>query len=670
MLREMKKINQIIIFGMLLFLITINVSCNSQTKAIVTSDKADKIDELVSLYSDYEGFNGSILVAHEGKVIYKKGVGLANMEWDIPNQVDTKFMIASITKQFTAMLIMQLVAENKLELHKPISTYLPDYPKENGNQITIHHLLTHSSGLARDASKDEKKYKKPKDMVNQFAESPLKFIPGKRFEYSNSGYTLLGYIIETITKKTYEEVLKDRIFKPLNMKNSGYYKHRPLIKGMSSGYNKSWGKYFDINYSDESSAYAAGAIYSTVEDMFIWDQALHTETLLPKKFMDLIFKKHIADSEEGGYYGYGWEFKVKSIGNTTNKIETVGHSGRISGYRALYTKIQSSNSSIILFNNTSRAFFNGITIAITGILNDKSYDFPLKPLAMFMTKEIEEKGIEKGILFYKEHKDLNDYYVSEQKLIIEGYKLLHAGNTKDAAKVFKLSTEVFPNKDNPYDSYAEALMELGRNKEAIKNYKKSLLLNPENENAKKMLKKLTGKEVEKVSILETENTWGKEVFTFPLRFAKDIKYKGFEEAHFPKGWRKEDSNEFWSYVFAWNINLVEELTSKELEKNLQIYFDGLMTSVNKEKGKTLPKTVVEINELENSNGVSKFIGTVNIYDSFITRKPLLLNISVEKQDCKQQNKSIILFRFSPKGFDNEIWNTLNDIKLHTDSCNY
>lgn len=478
-----------VLFLVITLFVLISNSCgqtNSENHKI--SSYPDKINELVSLYAEYDGFNGSVLVAHEGKIIYKKGFGLANMEWDIPNQTDTKFMIASITKQFTAMLIIQLVAENKLDLHKPISTYLPDYPKENGDQITIHHLLTHSSGLG-DAPNNDKKYMKPKDMVNQFAEVPLKFKPGERFSYSNGGYTLLGYIIETITEKTYEDVLKDKIFTPLNMKNSGFYKHRPIIKNMSSGYNKSWGNYFDIDYSDESSAYAAGAIYSTVEDLFLWNQALYSETLLPKKYLDLIFTKHI-EASFGGHYGYGWELVKKPIGNTLEMAETIGHSGTISGYCALQTIIPSSNSSIIFLNNTRRAFLNAMTTAITSILNDKPYDFPLKPLAMFMTRKIDKEGIKKGILFYKEHKGLNDYYVSEQELIVEGYKLLHVGNAKDAAEVFKLSTEVFPNKDNPYDSYAEALMELGKNEEAIKNYKKSLLLNPKNDNAKKMLKRL------------------------------------------------------------------------------------------------------------------------------------------------------------------------------------
>ena len=492
----MKKYYLFLHICLLVFVLFIVTSCTGQSNSIVENNnaisinkaKADKIDKIIGLYTDYGGFNGSVLVSHEGEIIYKKGFGFANMEWDIPNQVNTKFQIASVTKQFTAMLIMQLVADNKLDLHKPISNYLPDYPKKSGDIITIHHLLTHSSGIPN-VNNGEKVFR-PKEMVNQFAGEQLQFTPGERFEYSNSGYVLLGYIIEKMIGKKYDEILQDKIFKPLNMNSTGFYRHRPLIKNMSSGYNKAFEDYFNIDYSDESSAYSAGAIYSTVEDLFLWDQALYSETLLPKKYLDLIFTKHIADPDYGGYYGYGWELINRDIGNTNNSIETISHGGSINGYRSSFKRIPSSKSSIILLNNTNHAFLNAITKAVIGILYDKTYDFPRKPIAKFMVEVMEKEGIEKAISFYKEHKDLDDYYISEQELIVAGYRLLHKGNAKDAAEVFKLSIEVFPDKDNPYDSYAEALMALEKNEEAIKNYKKSLQLNPNNNNAKKMLKKL------------------------------------------------------------------------------------------------------------------------------------------------------------------------------------
>ena len=408
------------------------------------------------------------------------------MEWDIPNETDTKFQIASLTKSFTAMLIMQLVNEGKLDLEKPISTYLPNYPRENANKINIHQLLTHTSGIPN--VKNDTKVNRPEDMVNQFANEPLDFEPGTNFEYSNSGYTLLGFIIETVTEKTYEKVLKEKIFNPLKMENSGYYKHRPIIKKMSSGYTTWYPDYFDVDKSDESSAYSAGGLYSTVDDMLLWNNALSNESLLPQKYMDMIFTKHSPDGD--GHYGYGWELRKMTIGNTSETIETVGHSGRMSGYRTSIVRIPETNSSVILFNNTSNAFLNGINKAIFAILNDKSYDFPVKPITIYMDRTIEKEGIDKGILFFKDNRSNPEYYVSEDELILSGYHFLRNGNFDTATKIFKLATETFPNKYNTHHSYAEGLMKFGKRKEALESYKKSFKLNPNNRNAEYMIEKL------------------------------------------------------------------------------------------------------------------------------------------------------------------------------------
>jgi CubicO group peptidase (beta-lactamase class C family) len=470
----------------LLFLVS---SCSGQSNSDTdrgVKTKIDKINEIISLYSDYDGFNGAIAVSHKGNTLYKKGFGFANMEWDIPNKTDTKFQIASLTKSFTAMLIMQLVNERKLDLQKPISAYLPDYPKENADKINIHQLLTHTSGIPN--SKSDKKVSRPKDMVNQFANEPLNFVPGTNFDYSNSGYTLLGFIIETVTGKPYQKVLNEKIFEPLKMENSGFYKHRPIIKKMSSGYSTWYPDYFDVDNSDESSAYSAGGLYSTVDDMLLWNNALTNESLLPKKYMDMIFTKHSPDGD--GHYGYGWELRKMPIGNTSKTIETIGHGGRISGYRTSIVHIPETNSCVILFNNTGNAFLNGINTAIFAILNDQTYDLPLKPITLFMDRIIEKKGIDKGIEFFKAHSNNVEYYVSEDYLILSGYHFLKKDNFDEAIKIFKLATETFPNRYNPHYSYAEGLMKIGKNTEALASYKKSLILNPNNGRAVRMIERL------------------------------------------------------------------------------------------------------------------------------------------------------------------------------------
>lgn len=317
--------------AVILFVATLTVSF-AQTKTA-------QLDGLLDKYTEYGQFNGSVLVADNGKVIYKKGFGMANMEWDIPNTPDTKHRLGSITKQFTAMLIMQLVAEGKLDLQATVSTYILDYSKVNGEKITIHQLLTHTSGTPNYTSfpnffddMSRNPYT-PTEMVRTFADSTLNFTPGERFEYSNSGYNVLGAIIEKVTGKTYEEVLQEKIFDPLKMKDSGYDHHDNVIKKRATGYSMKGNIAENSDYIDMSTPYAAGALYSTVEDLYLWDQALYTEKLLPKKYMDMMFEKYIPAF--GEHYGYGWLIGNFPVGNTKDSIAIIGHGGGINGFNTL-----------------------------------------------------------------------------------------------------------------------------------------------------------------------------------------------------------------------------------------------------------------------------------------------------------------------------------------------
>ena len=455
--------------------------------------KIEKIDALISTCVEYGKFNGSVLVAEKGEIIYKKGFGFANMEWDIPNRPDTKHRLASITKQFTAMLIVQLAAENKLKLDVPISTYLPDYPKKNGDRITIHHLLTHTSGTPnytsfpnyRDMMRNPHR---PAEIVNLFADSALEFTPGEKFNYSNSGYVLLGSIIENISGKTYEEVLQEKIFMPLKMINTGYDHSSPIMKNRAAGYYKNGNTFVNANYIDMSTPYAAGAIYSTVEDLYLWDQALYREQLLPKKYMDLLFEKHTPSW--GQHYGYGWEIGSTQIGNTKEYVQTIGHGGSINGFNTQITRIPSDQSLILLLNNTGGAPLNDMIKAINGILHDKPYDLPKKSMANSLLDKIEKDGIETALSYYKEIKESNDYYLDENEMNLSGYQLLESEKVKAAVAVFKINREAFPNSFNVYDSYGEALMVLGDTTQAIENYKKSVQLNPDNKGGIKILKEL------------------------------------------------------------------------------------------------------------------------------------------------------------------------------------
>lgn len=472
---------------------TMNWALDGNGKLLSIEDnlKIQKIDQLVSTFAQYGQFNGTILVAENGKLLYKKGFGMANFDWSNLNQPDTKLRLASVTKQFTAMLIMQLVVEKKLHLNVPISSYLTDYP--NAEKITIHHLLTHTAGIPNYTSFPNyrdvmNKSLKPEEIVTLFANSALLFTPGEKHEYSNSGYVLLGIIIEKATGKTLDTVLNEKILLPLNMHNTGFEQTGKVLKNRASGYDKFGISYHNTSYIDMSIAYSAGGMYSTVEDMLLWDQALYTEQLIPKKYMDLIFAKHIPFY--GRHYGYGWEIGNMAKGNSNELIEVYNHSGVINGFNSLITRIPDDKSTIILLSNVSNAPLHFMSKSIGGILYGKTYDLPKKSLAYSLESTIIENGLVKGKLFYELVKDSVNYYHNENEMNLAGYDLLQSGKKEAAAFVFQLNVNAFPNSFNAYDSYGEALMSLGKKEAAIENYKKSVIFNPTNESGLKVLQDL------------------------------------------------------------------------------------------------------------------------------------------------------------------------------------
>jgi CubicO group peptidase (beta-lactamase class C family) len=461
-------------------------------KKATGQNKANQIDQLMNKYAEYGQFNGSVLVAEKGKIIYKKGFGMANREWNIPNESDTKHLLASITKQFTSMLILQLMEKDKLRLDDPISAYLPDYPKLNGDKITIHHLLSNASGIPNYTSFPnffEKMGRNPfdlKEMIKTFADSTLQFKPGEKFAYSNSGFIVLGAIIEKVTGKKYEECLQEYILNPLKMHNTGYNHQETVLKNRSSGYEMNGKVYTNAKFSD---AYAAGALYSTAEDLYLWDQALYSDQLISSKSRDLLFGRHV-QIDTGKYYGYGW-----FINENSDKTKTVEHSGGIFGYNILISRVPTDKHLVVLLNNTrgnglSETNLYQISETIRAILYGKSYSLPKKSMAYALFEKIDEADSKTVFQKLAELKKDNSYEIRESEMNLIGYQLLRSGKVKESIDVFKLNVETFPKSANCYDSLGEAYLTNGEKELAIINYKKCVELSPENENGKKMLEKL------------------------------------------------------------------------------------------------------------------------------------------------------------------------------------
>ena len=455
-------------------------------------DKSQKIDELVNKYHEYGQFSGAVLVAEGGDVIYKKGIGYANAEWKIPNAPDVKYRLGSITKQFTSMLIMQLVEKGKINLNGKLSEYLPYYRKDVGDKVTIHQLLTHTSGIpdytqSSDFMRNEiRNPLSAKALVEKYCSGDLEFEPGAQWKYDNSGYVILGAVIEQVTGKPYEAVLKENILKPLGMNSTGYDHYEEIIEKRASGYHKAGLKIINAPYIDMSLPFAAGALYSTVEDMYKWDQALYTDKLVSNESKEKIFTPYMNN------YGYGWGIREQEFGGVKKKV--ISHSGGIFGFNTIILRYTDDKNLIVLLCNVLPGELSGLSKGIANILYDQPYEMPKKSLAEFLMKGIIEKGIEQAVKDFNEKKeDKAEYTIREDEMNILGYQLLHMGKTKEALEVFRLNTEAFPESFNVWDSYAEAFMVSGDKENAIKYYKKSIEINPENTSGKETLKKLEGK---------------------------------------------------------------------------------------------------------------------------------------------------------------------------------
>jgi CubicO group peptidase (beta-lactamase class C family) len=340
---------------------------NSQTKD--ETQKAARVDSILTAYTAKNMFNGSVLVAKSGKVLLSKGYGYASFEFGIANKPETKFKLGSVTKQFTAMAIMILEEQGKLSVTDPVSKFIPDYP--HGNKITIHQLLNHTSGVSSITANPRFDSIKMfphtiEEVIACFRSLPLDFEPGSRFQYSNSGYILLSYIIEKTSGVSYGEFVSKNIFEKLGMKNSGYCINSMVVSDFAQGYSQTAVGYVRCDYIDMSIPLGAGALYSTTVDMYLWDRALYTEKLVKKSTREKIF----TPSADG--IGYGWFI------HTINDKSWIFHRGRIEGFSTQINRFPDQDMCIIILKNVdNQTYFDAGEITMQVMFGDK-FELPVE----------------------------------------------------------------------------------------------------------------------------------------------------------------------------------------------------------------------------------------------------------------------------------------------------
>jgi CubicO group peptidase (beta-lactamase class C family) len=393
------------------------------------------------------------------------------------------------------MLIMQQVAKGSIKLEGHITDYLPYYRQDTGSKVTISQLLSHTSGIPSytddpkffaDVSRN---YYAVDDFVKKFCSGDLQFDPGSKFHYDNSGFFLLGAILEHVTGKTYEALLKEQILDPLGMKDSGYDHYADILTKRASGYQQELAGAANAPYLDMALPYAAGSLYSTVEDLYKWDQALYTDKLLPNDLKQKLFTPNLE------HYGYGWDIRVIPAGEPGTGQTVISHGGGINGFNTLEQRLIGDHDLIVIFNNTPGADLGEMAKGIRAVLYGQEPAAPKRSLVPVLGKTLVNRGADAAIAQYRELKRTgpSGYNFDERALNQLGDMLFEKGRNADAIAIFNLNVEEYPKSGNVYDRLAEAYAKDGQKQQAITNYRKSLELDPKNQNAADKLKELEQK---------------------------------------------------------------------------------------------------------------------------------------------------------------------------------
>lgn len=330
---------------------------------------ADRMNAYVDACAKHLKFNGAVLVKHQGQIVLSRGIGMANLEHQVPVTPATKFRIGSVTKQFAAMLTLQQVQAGKLKLDDPINQYLAD-PPEAWKPITIHHLLSHTAGIYNFTNSPDYLMKmshlgRPeKEVLAMFRDKPLQFAPGEKHEYSNSGYILLGLILEKVTGKKFDKLLKSQILEPAGMADSGYDRPVPLLAHRAQGYSRQGNLVSNALYIDMHATQAAGAMYSTVEDLARWDDALAQHKLLSAELTEKMFTPVL------DHYGYG------VVIDEVPSRRQIWHNGGINGFHSMFIHCPQTRSCAVVLSNFEEGPTDEIARSLIAIAMDEPYTLP------------------------------------------------------------------------------------------------------------------------------------------------------------------------------------------------------------------------------------------------------------------------------------------------------
>jgi len=468
------------------------VLITGSTFAQQTPVPAERIDSLVTAYHDAGLFNGAVLVGKGDSVAYARAVGDANMEWDVPNTTDTRFHIGSVTKQFTAALILTLVAENEVALDSTIATYLPEYPGPGTDRITIHHLLSHRSGLPNFTSFEDYQSRimrlewEPDSLVAEFAARGLQFEPGSQWSYSNSGYYLLGAIAQEVTGQHYADALREKVLAPLGLDGPiGYAHDDRIIEREASGYTQTvWGAR-RAEPIESSVPLSAGMLYATPEGLHRWTRALHTGQVLPDSLYDAMTTAH---SESG--YGYGLVNRTDTI--ASQPVTLTQHGGGINGFSSALSYATPGNYTIVVLDNTMSRSTGRMLTGLQRLLYGDSPPSPQPSVARALWDVLQDRTVADAKARYRtlkqEQPEAYEYGAAE--LVRLGDALREKNRPEPAAGIYKMAVSEDSSLADAHAGLGLVQKTLGNRDAAVTHLKAALDRNPNHEEAQRALRDL------------------------------------------------------------------------------------------------------------------------------------------------------------------------------------
>jgi CubicO group peptidase (beta-lactamase class C family) len=406
------------IFILCMMMVTLIAGAQTPNLKAMTAD----FDKLLSEQFKTGETGCAALVAIKGQIVYKKAFGMANLELNVPMQPDMVFRIGSITKQFTAVAILQLMEQGKLSLQDEITKYIPDYPTQ-AYKITIENLLTHTSGIKSytnvpDFYKYVKEDLKPEEAIDRFKNLPMEFAPGTKWNYNNSGFFLLGYIIEKVSGMTYQDYVEQNLLKPAGMTNSLYGSDKKLIKNRAYPYQADGDNTVNADYLSMLLPYSAGSLMSTVEDLYKWNRALLADKLVKKESLDKAWTEYKLADGKGTHYGYGW-FLSQIQGS-----QTIEHGGGINGYLTNGIFLPQEDIFVAVFSNNTAKSPDAVSVKMAAIALGKPYPkievpVPSEIIDQYTGVYEDETGAQRFII--KEGSDLFSQRSGNQKLKMKQY---------------------------------------------------------------------------------------------------------------------------------------------------------------------------------------------------------------------------------------------------------